>query len=80
MHNNTESYKLMFQPHPYKEKMISGTLESLGLSPRDAVFVDDNPAICERVRSSMPELRVLNIGFDFESLCEVEALIEQKQL
>ncbi|QOJ79077.1 magnesium-dependent phosphatase-1 [Infirmifilum lucidum] len=71
---------IVVEPHPFKEEMIKRILASLELAPEDAIFVDDNTAICERVKNALQGLRVLNVGSDVRDLCDVKALLEQKQL
>lgn len=66
---------IVVEPHPFKERMISRILAQLSVGEGEAVFVDDNPAICERVRSAMPGLRVVNLGADAESLCDVKRML-----
>ncbi|PLJ77402.1 magnesium-dependent phosphatase-1 [Infirmifilum sp. SLHALR2] len=70
---------VVVEPHPNKDRMIRKILKALRLAPQDAVFVDDNPAICDLVKRSLPEVNVLNIGADVESLCEVKTLLERNQ-
>ncbi|MGC9147241.1 magnesium-dependent phosphatase-1 [Infirmifilum uzonense] len=62
---------IVIEPHPFKDKMIRKILGALNVKPEEAVFVDDNPAICERVSKAFPSLKVLNLGRDLMSLCEL---------
>uniref|UniRef100_A0A7C4FEL0 Magnesium-dependent phosphatase-1 n=1 Tax=Thermofilum pendens TaxID=2269 RepID=A0A7C4FEL0_THEPE len=62
---------IVIEPHPRKEEMVRKILEKLSMRPEDAVFIDDNAGIVERVKQSYPELTVLRFGEDITSFCEL---------
>lgn len=60
---------IVIEPHPYKERMIAKILKRLEARPEEAVFIDDNPDIVERVKKFYPELNVLLYWVDVNSFC-----------
>ena len=62
---------VVIEPHPFKERMIAKILGRVGAQPNDAIFIDDNPDIVERVRKYYPELKVLLYQVDINSFCEL---------
>lgn len=71
---------IVIEPHFRKEEMIARILGEAGVRPEEALFVDDNGFIVERVRKYLPELRVLHFGFNVSSLCEILEKLQRGRL
>ncbi len=66
---------IVIEPHPMKEKMIKNILEYFGVSQEEAVFIDDNPRIVERVRRNLPRLKTVLVGEDISDVCEIKDIL-----
>jgi magnesium-dependent phosphatase-1 len=67
---------IVVEPHPRKEEMVGRILETLSLRPEDAVFIDDNAGMVERVKRSHPGIMALRFGEDITSFCKLLERLE----
>lgn len=71
---------IVVEPHPEKDEMVRKILRELVIEAKEAVFVDDNPAMCELVSRTFPSLKVLNVGRGVKDLCELLELLEKSAI
>lgn len=66
---------VVVEPHPCKERMVEQILRAAGVRPAQAVFIDDNPYIVNRVKARYGEMPVLQFGVDVRSFCELDVML-----
>ncbi|RLG46076.1 MAG: magnesium-dependent phosphatase-1 [Thermoproteota archaeon] len=66
---------LVIEFHPRKDEMVEKILGELGVRPEEAVFIDDDPAMIERVGKRFPGIALILFGRDASSFEEIGRLL-----
>lgn len=71
---------VVIEPHPRKEEMIRKILREVEVAPEEALFIDDNELIVERVLRHLPALKTLRFGVEIGSFCELLEMLQTGKL